>query len=179
MPRKKTPTQRERQARNGERDEAVREMRAGLDLPADPEKTPQALHHYRIGDQLEELAKLRGSDAEGDDIGFMNRVLAVCALPRTSQGNTRMFVRRTGRYLLTLNAMDPDYGLPYGTYPRLMFAWMCTEVVRTQSPRLRLGRSFAEFMRTLGVWASDSGGRWGVRTRLRDQINRLFACSVT
>ena len=68
--------------------------------------------------------------------------------------------------------------LPYGTLPRLLLAWMCTEAVRTQSRTLVLGRSLAEFMRQIGVQSSDSGGRWGVRTRLRNQMDRLFRASV-
>ncbi len=68
--------------------------------------------------------------------------------------------------------------LPYGTLPRLLLAWCCTEAVRTQSRTLVLGRSLAEFMRQLGVQSSDSGGRWGVRTRLRNQMDRLFSCQV-
>ena len=29
--------------------------------------------------------------------------------------------------------------LPYGSLPRLLLAWVCTEAVRTQSPELILG----------------------------------------
>ena len=41
-----------------------------------------------------------------------------------------------------------------------------------------LGRSLAEFMRTLGIY-HNSGGRGGVQTRLRNQMNRLFGCTVS
>ena len=68
--------------------------------------------------------------------------------------------------------------LPYGTLPRLMLAWVCTEAVRTQSRTLVLGHSLAEFMRQLGIQSSDSGGRWGIRTRLRSQMDRLFRAAV-
>ena len=55
---------------------------------------------------------------------------------------------------------------------------MCTEAVRTQSRRLVLGSSLAEFMRKLGI-SSDSGGSRGERTRLRNQIDRLFHAYVS
>ena len=42
---------------------------------------------------------------------------------------------------------------------------------------LVLGRSLAEFMRSLGVYNS-SAGRGGVRTRLRNQMDRLFHTTV-
>ena len=59
-----------------------------------------------------------------------------------------------------------------------MAAGVYTEAVRTQSRELVLGRSLAEFMRTLGIY-HNSGGRGGVQTRLRNQMNRLFGCTVS
>ena len=68
--------------------------------------------------------------------------------------------------------------LPFGNLPRLILAWLCTEAVRTQSRELVLGRSLAGFMRKLGIY-HNSGGRGGVQTRLRNQMNRLFGCTVS
>ena len=65
--------------------------------------------------------------------------------------------------------------LPYGNFPRLILAWLCTETVRTQSRVLVLGRSLAKFMKTLGVYSS-GGGRDQIK--LRNQMRRLFGCSV-
>ena len=67
-----------------------------------------------------------------------------------------------------------DCKLPFGNLPRLLLAWVCTEAVRTGSRELILGRSLAEFMRTLGVYSS--GGR--VQIRLRNQMRRLFSAHV-
>ena len=55
---------------------------------------------------------------------------------------------------------------------------MCSEAVRTQSPVLVLGDSLAAFMRKLGIY-STSGGTTGGRTRLRNQMRRLFGCMVS
>ena len=63
--------------------------------------------------------------------------------------------------------------LPYGNIPRLLLAWVCTEAVRTQNRELILGRSLADFMRSVGVY--DDGG--AVR-RLREQMQRLFRSHV-
>ena len=41
-----------------------------------------------------------------------------------------------------------------------------------------LGRSLSEFMRTLGIYSTSSGTTGG-RTRLRNQMKRLFGCSVS
>jgi hypothetical protein len=68
-------------------------------------------------------------------------------------------------------------GLPYGSIPRLLVSWVTTEAVRTKSPVLELGPSLSAFM--AGLDLTPTGGRWGSITRLRDQMNRLFASSVT
>ena len=65
--------------------------------------------------------------------------------------------------------------LPYGNLPRLILAWVSTEAVRTQSRELVLGKSLSEFMRTLGIY--NSGGN--PQTRLRNQMKRLFGCTVS
>ena len=62
-----------------------------------------------------------------------------------------------------------------GNLPRLLLAWVCTEAVRTQSRELVLGKSLSKFMRELGVY--NSGGN--PQTRLRNQMNRLFGCTVS
>ena len=74
-------------------------------------------------------------------------------------------------------AATGDAGLPFGSYPRLLLAWVCTEAVRTRSPVLTLGDSLADFMRTLGVFSASAGKR-GIRTQLRDQMQRLFHTSI-
>ena len=68
--------------------------------------------------------------------------------------------------------------LPFGNLPRLLLAWVCTEAVRTGSREIILGKSLSEFMRKLDILSSDSSGTTGVRTRLRNQMNRLFHASV-
>ena len=63
-------------------------------------------------------------------------------------------------------------------FPRLLMAWVSTEAVRTQSRLLVLGSSLSDFMRTLGIY-HNSGGRGGVQTRLRNQMDRLFNAHVS
>ena len=84
----------------------------------------------------------------------------------------------TAPYVLGMTA-GVGNKLPFGNLPRLLLAWVCTEAVRTQSRELVLGRSLAEFMRTLGVLSSDSGGATGIRTRIRNQMDRLFHAQVS
>ena len=138
------------------------------------EATPQALHHYTRFDQVNALVGASEADA---DLGFMARLLALCSLPRTNPGDRWRYIRRNGPYKLIMIS-GGDTKLPFGNLPRLLLAWVCTEAVRTQSRELVLGSSLSEFMRKLDILSSDSGGATGVRTRLRNQLRRLFQCHV-
>ena len=71
-----------------------------------------------------------------------------------------------------------SHGWSSPTLPRLLLAWACTEAVRTQSRTLVLGASLSEFMRKLGI-TNHSGGSRGDRTRLQNQMNRLFSAHVS
>ena len=149
---------------------AIGEVVSGLDdVPAIREATPQALHHYTRFDQVNALV---GASEADPDLGFMARLLALCSLPRTNPGNRHQYKRVNGPYKLVMIA-GADNKLPYGNLPRLLIAWMCTEAVRTQSRELILGSSLSEFMDKLGM---DSVG--GARTRLRNQMRRLFNAHV-
>ena len=135
--------------------------------------TPQARHHYTRFDQVNQLVEASEADPE---IGFMARLLALCSLPRTNPGNRKEYVRRNGPYALVMSAGGLNK-LPYGNLPRLLLAWVCTEAVRTQSRELLLGASLSEFMRKLGL-PPVSGGTTGGRTRLRNQMDRLFNAHI-
>ena len=135
--------------------------------------SPQARHHFTQADQVNQLVSASEVDA---DLGFMARLTALCALPRINPGNRREYKRVNGPYRLYMQA-GPETKLPFGNLPRLLLAWVCTEAVRTQSRELVLGSSLAKFMQKLGI-NSDSGGSRGDRTRLRNQMKRLFNASV-
>ena len=135
--------------------------------------SPQGRHHFTLFDQVDQLVGASEADPE---MGFMARMMALCSLPRTNPGQRKEYVRRNGPYKLGM-AAGIDNKLPFGNLPRLLLAWICTEAVRTQSRVLILGTSLSEFMRKVGIYAQ-SGGRGGVRTRLRNQMDRLFHCQV-
>ena len=154
----------------------IGEVFGGLDGPvkAIREASPQAIHHFTQVDQVNQLVEASEADP---DMGFMARLLALCSLPRTNPGNRLQYVRRNGPYALVMSAGGLNK-LPFGNIPRLLLAWVSTEAVRTRSRELVLGSSLAEFMRKLDI-SGDSGGSRGERTRLRNQMDRLFSASVS
>ena len=141
----------------------------GWDGPA----KPQARRGFTLGDQVNQLV---GASEADPDRGFQARMMALCNLPRSNPGQRKEYVRRNGPYTLGMSAGIGNK-LPFGTLPRLLMAWVSTEAVKTQSPVLVLGNSLTEFMNKLSI-NSDSSGRRGERTRLRNQMDRLFNSTV-
>ena len=136
--------------------------------------TPQARHHFTRFDQVDQLCSASEADA---DLGFMARMMALCSLPRSNPGNRTQYVRRNGPYKLIMAAAS-ESKLPYGSLARLLIAYVSTEAVRTQSRDIVLGRSLSDFMRKLALHP-DGGSERGDRTRLRNQMERLFGCSIS
>jgi hypothetical protein len=119
--------------------------------------TAQGRHHFNSVRQIDALARI-GEDKD-PDMGFMTRMLTLCSLPRTDPGDRLQYKRTNGPYKLIMIA-GGDNKLPFGNLPRLLLAWVCTEAVQTQNPKLNLGASLAAFMQRLGI-SSDSGGSRG------------------
>ena len=126
---------------------------------------------FTLADQVDRLVAASEADP---DRGFLGRTMALCSLPRTNPGNRLQYKRRNGPFTLGMIA-GLNNKLPFGTNPRLILAWVCTEAVRTGSREIVLGRSLSEFMRKLGISSTDGRGQ----ARLRNQMKRLFGCSVT
>ena len=135
------------------------------------ETPPPARRGFTVADQVNQLV---GASEADPDMGFMGRTMALCSLPRSNPGNRKEYKRVNGPFTLGMIA-GLNNKLPYGNLPRLILAWVCSEAVRTQSRALVLGDSLSDFMRTLGVYSS-SGRKY---TRLRNQMKRLFGCTVT
>ena len=151
----------------------IGEVLADLGGPVEAirDASPQALHHFTQADQVNQLVQASEADA---DLGFMARMMALCSLPRTNPGNRTQYKRVNGPFTLIMTATG-NHKLPFGNLPRLILAWISTEVVRTRSRVIVLGPSLAKFMKTLGVYSS-GGGRDQIK--LRNQMRRLFGCTV-
>ena len=153
--------------------QAIEDARAFLGTPGPAARLPQSIFHFDRGDQVAALVAAR---EDAPDVGFMARLLALCALPRTNPGKRLQYTRVNGPYELVMSCTGRAR-LPYGILPRLLLAWVCSEAVRTQSRVLTLGASLAAFMRKLGM-ENRSGGVRGDTTRLRHQMDRLFNASI-
>lgn len=115
---------------------------------------------------------------------FMARQLVQATLPHRNPGDeVQAWSRKNGSLTLTIrpgwdNKNNKTMGYPYGTLPRLLLFWLITEAVRTNSPRIELGKSLSKFMEKLGL-DSSRGGKRSDAKRLRDQMMRLFQAMIS
>ena len=111
---------------------------------------------------------------DGDKLthGFLARAMVLASMPHSKPKST-YFERSNGNFKLIMQANE-KIGLPYGTLPRLLLAWITTEAVQTKKRKLMLGKSLAEFMRQLDIPPT------GISiARLREQIRRLFSTTIS
>ena len=111
---------------------------------------------------------------EAGAVGYMARALVQATMPHSKPTETS-FVRENGAFSMAIMA-HPKVGLPYGSVPRLLVAYLTTEAVRSKSREIELGDSLSAFMAELGE--VPTGGRWGSITRVKEQTKRLFASNI-
>jgi hypothetical protein len=135
------------------------------------------LSNGSLNNLLADARAIQDEDAkEAGSLGFMARILVQVTFPH-SNPHSDVFERKNGNLSLAITS-HPGLGVPYGVYPRLLLAWLSTEAVTTKEPTLELGASLSAFMRKLGI-LSKSGGQWGNVPRLREQMGRLFASTIS
>jgi Plasmid encoded RepA protein len=159
---------------------------AGLELPvvlvaddqyqvpeAEPQKEASALAQPSAQAQESLQKEVEAARA----VGYTSRLLVQATLPHSKPGPDEYIFERSNGYVTIRIMADPKYGLPYGTYPRLILAFIVTEAVRTKSPIIELGASMTEFMdRAFGL--SCTGGKQGSVARLSDHMQRLVSAHI-
>lgn len=147
-----------------------------MPYPATTDSAAGALSRHDTRFIRDALAIQDADPRDAHSLGYTARILTIATLPHRAQ-IVDHFERRNGGYRLVVQAM-PGAGLPFGSYPRLLLAWMATQIVRTRQRELAIGTSMADFMRQLGL--GRSGGRAdrarsaGTIHRLKRQIASLF-----
>jgi hypothetical protein len=130
----------------------------------------------RVRDLIEAHLAIEAQDAKSSgSLGFMTRSLAIATLPHRKTTDFR-FVRRNGDFTLTMMTAHPQ-GLPYGTLPRLLLTWVCTEVAQKRERVLSLGNNLASYLGELGL--HNTGGKRGDITRLKHAMTTLFSSVIS
>jgi hypothetical protein len=140
----------------------------------------------RRADKLIQQALAMGNveAQEADTVAFSARAMVLASLPYRDPGDVPIFGRENGIYSLSIepggyakDGKKVSFGYPYGNIPRLLLAWMTTEVVRKKSKELVFGESLRDFMSQLGL--QTTGGQEGSIRRLRMQMTRLFSARIS
>jgi hypothetical protein len=130
----------------------------------------------RIEGLVQQFLSIEAETAkEAGMLAYMARSMVMATLPH-SKPNGHVFERNNGNYTLTMIG-NPKFGLPYGSLPRLLLAWITREAKIKKSPTLYLGKSYSSFLKTLKL--AQSGGARGDATRLREQMLKLFSTHIS
>lgn len=124
----------------------------------------------------EALAIEAESARDAGQLGFMCRALAQATMPHRAT-DALQFTRRNGNFHLAMTATAPKVPLPFGSTPRLLISWLTTAAVSTGKRELELGNTLRHFLDQLGF--ERSGGPRGGITRVKQQMERLFAAAIT
>lgn len=128
---------------------------------------------------------------EAGELAFVSRILIQAFLPH-SDPKKAGWVRKNGNFTLSLKSgfevleegSPKFYGLPYGSIPRLLLAWLNSEAIRNHQDKrnenpnvIYLGRSLSEFLYKIGI--DRSGGKKGGITRFKSQSEKLFRSEIS
>lgn len=110
------------------------------------------------------------------NIGYMTRAIIIASMPRSKPKGLE-FKRKNGDYYLLMsvpNQLHEHTGieLPFGTIPRLIFLWLCTEVTRSKSQFIHLGNTRSEFIRNIGLVPRT--GKNGNMEKCREQLTNML-----
>ncbi len=128
---------------------------------------------------------------EAGELAFISRILVQAFLPHTDP-KALGWSRKNGNFTLTVksgigadeNGQFKPFGVPYGSIPRLILAWLNSEAIHnaqdsnnTNPQRIYLGRSLSDFLDKIGI--DRSGGKKGGITRFKNQAEKLFRAEIT
>src|SRR5215510_3735074 len=124
---------------------------------------------------------IQGAPQPKASVSYYTPMLIQCTLPH-SDPKTRDWVKTNGDVSLIISSgVDKNlkpYGIPYGSFPRLVLAYIITRVIETSERRIDLSSHFSGFMREIGYTGNHKGT--GVKgQRVRGQLIRLLRASIT
>jgi hypothetical protein len=144
-------------------------------------------------DLLDAAERIRNELLTDADRGYITRQLILCTFPHSDPGDVPIWTRRNSNLILGIEPgrnlkTHQSFGYPWGSIPRLLLYWICTEVQRSKNVTelterekrtLQLGHSLAAFMHAVGLNPANGSGKKSDRARLLQQMTRLFRAKIT
>ena len=109
-------------------------------IPFAPKKKKEPAPLSKRQNQIVELAGQMAEQTkeEAGALGFMSRLLIMVNLPYRDPGkDCKNWWRKNGNVSINVSTGYEDQtpiGIPYGTYPRLILAYLITQAVKTENP---------------------------------------------
>ena len=152
---------------------------------ADQKPIPSARVHPDDRSRIEGLKVLgtliQGAPPPQVPLSYYTPMLIQCTLPHSAQ-KVNPWIRKNGECtLIVASGFDSDgkpYGIPYGSFPRLVLAYIITHVIETGAHRIDLASHFSGFMREIGYTGNHKGNSLAGK-RTREQLLRLLRASIT
>lgn len=124
---------------------------------------------------------LRGVTSEKPQTSYYTPELIQCTLPH-SDPKTRDWIRKNGNYsLIVSSGIDSEgtpFGVPYGSFPRLVLAYIITRVVQTNERRIDFSSYFSVFLKEIGYTGNHKGNSESGK-RIHDQLERLLHATIS
>lgn len=125
-----------------------------------------------------------------NEMAFLSRILVQAFLPHKDP-KEMAWTRTNGDFSMSVKSginiakKKPElYGVPYGSIPRLLMAYINTEALRNSkdtnnaNPRMiHLGNSLSQFLEALSI--QNTGGKRGGITSFKKQAEKLFHSEIT
>ncbi len=150
-----------------------------------PDRKPLAAHVHpddrsRI-DTLNALAKqFHGAPKEKAPLSYYSPILIQCTLPH-SDPKARDWKKTNGDVTLIVSSgVDKNlvpYGVPYGSFPRLVLAYIITSVVQTGERRIELAAHFGSFLKEIG-YTGNYRGNTSAAKAIKSQMDRLLNATI-
>lgn len=155
-----------------------------IEEPSHRKPQPPARIHPDERDRIEGLkavgAFLHGAPQPKTPISYYTPILIQCTLPH-SDPKTPTWVKTNGDFSLILtsgaNEKGAFLGLPYGSFPRLVLAYIITRVIQTGERRIDLSSHFGGFLKEIGYTGNLRGNTRAAKS-VRDQLMRLLFASI-
>jgi hypothetical protein len=128
-------------------------------------------HIRELIDQAQAIESISALDA--GTIGYNTPCFILASLPH-SDPKTDSYTRVNDKVSVTIQG-DPDFGIPYGVFPRLILCKWMTELVRKPDTNtITLENTLSGFLRSFGQEVT--GGPRGTIKQVKDQLRRLSGC---
>jgi hypothetical protein len=120
-----------------------------------------------------------GASGPAERISYYTPELIQCTLPH-SDPKTRDWLRSSGKHTLIISSgLDEKgvpFGIPYGSFPRLVLAYIITQVVKNGERRIIFKSYLRSFLKEVGYLAKPNVRQ---AKQLHQWLERLFNAHIT